>query len=184
MLYAELLKIAKPNVVPVVEKLIQFHNPSADVAFKNIFNEPRDVNKFNPADFIRGLEAFIGLANLNYDERVTVFGTQFGGLHYANDLAVLWNTEHSNNPITGLDLPFLAPNSWECYLEHPRVAYKYSGNQPALALDQFLQGPSVIDCGMFCQLSILFGIRYMLGDDIFNRKGTDVCLVLCYTRTS
>jgi hypothetical protein len=45
----------------------------------------------------------------------------------------------------------------------------YKGQQPAQALDDLVKGPTVIDCGMFTQLSLWFGIRYMLGNECFNQ---------------
>ncbi len=43
------------------------------------------------------------------------------------------------------------------------------GKDLSAGLDALLQGPTVIDCGMFCQLSLWFGIRYLIGNAVFNR---------------
>ena len=45
----------------------------------------------------------------------------------------------------------------------------YKGKDPARALDSFVTGPSVIDCGIFSQLAMWFGIRHMLGNEKFNQ---------------
>lgn len=117
---------------------------------------------------IAGIEEFTRIANLNASKRNTFFGNKFGGLHYNNDLAKLWNN-HSVAKTKAYELNGLSPLEWDYVLDESDQYLVYRGEQPAEALDKLLQGPTVIDCGMFCELSIWFGIRYMLGNEKFNQ---------------
>ncbi len=128
-------------------------------------NTPKEYSLEN---FITGVQSFIQIANKNYSARESFYGNSFLGLHYNNDLAEYWNKEHSEK-IRSDQLYSLCPNEWE-FLDLECLALVYKGDKPSQALDKLIQGPTVVDCGQFCQLSIWFGIRYMLGDDeLFNQ---------------
>lgn len=118
--------------------------------------------------FKRGLLEFTRIANLNYQERAIFFGNSFLGVHYNNDLTAQWNATNSET-ICAHQLNLTAPQGWNYRCEETKSILVYKGNNPAAALDQLLQGPTVIDCGMFCQLSIWFGIRSVLGNEKFNQ---------------
>ena len=75
---------------------------------------------------------------------------------------------HSDS-VKALQLNSLCPQGWDYVHEEVYMAFLYKGRTPAEALDSFVKGPSVIDCGMFTQLGIWFGIRHMLGNDKFNQ---------------
>lgn len=123
------------------------------------YHQPKEVTIEN---FIIGVRKFITLANTYANERENVFGKKFHGLHYPQNLIDLWNKEYNED----LHLDMIPiPNGWNLDL-----GYVYKGETPAEALDVFVYGPTTIDCGMFCQLSILFGIRYMLGNEKFNQE--------------
>lgn len=117
--------------------------------------------------FIAGVKEFARIANLNGIARTGFFGTPFGGLHYSTDLQQLWdNTFPTKIPLDRLFC--LAPSVWQDVMIKGARMLIYKGDKPSEALDKLLQGPTIIDCGMFCQLSIYFGIRYILGNDRFN----------------
>lgn len=111
--------------------------------------------------FIEGVKKFIKIANLHPDKRKEFFGTEFGGLHYNNDLAKL-------TKIPSYQLNNLCPDLWDYPNSDGISSLVYKGTKPSQALNKLLQGPTVIDCGKFCQLGIWFGIRYMLGDKRFD----------------
>lgn len=117
--------------------------------------------------FIAGVKEFARIANLNGIARTSFFGTPFGGLHYSTDLQELWDNTFSTKK--HLDRLFcLSPTLWQDVMIKGARMLIYNGDKPSEALDKLLQGPTIIDCGMFCQLSIYFGIRYILGNDRFN----------------
>src|SRR3990167_6601987 len=143
--------------------------------------------------FIEGIQKFTRIANLNSTERKEFYGNEFCGVHYNNDLAALWNSQlttmipavssllsvekktavlaetvTSPDVIKSHQLNFLCPFEWDYNLTESRLVLVYKGNSPSVALDNLLQGPTVIDCAIFCQLSIWFGIRYMLGNAVFD----------------
>jgi DNA replication protein DnaC len=121
-----------------------------------------------PRVFIEGVQLFTKIANFNKEQRLEFFGNKFAGLHYANDLTDWWNAS-SGERIEAHQLIGLCPCKWDFEIRQNLQSFIYRGDKPSIALDKFLQGPTVIDCGMFCQLSIWFGIRYMLGDEKFNQ---------------
>ncbi|MGV3740571.1 MAG: hypothetical protein ACO1N3_04705 [Gammaproteobacteria bacterium] len=108
------------------------------------------------------------------DERDLFYGSRFAGLYNNNHLSELWN-EHCPNEdkISPHSLDALKPASWEIVFEEEIIAFKYFGPDLAGTLNQLLEGPTVIDCGMFCQLGIWFGIRHILGDEAFNNQFTN-----------
>jgi hypothetical protein len=138
--------------------------------FLSDFAEPRPVDS---RTFVTGVKKFIEIANSNplkrgLGSRKAFYANSYLGLHYANDLAKLWNT-HNSESITASKLVTLVPSEWESTLQDGCIVYIYKGQQPAQALDALIKGPAVIDCGMFTQLSLWFGIRYMLGNERFNQ---------------
>lgn len=118
--------------------------------------------------FRDGVENFTWLANTNTVERERIFGGEFYGIHYNNDLAKLWNWQFPDQTVNPSELRCLAPPEWDYDLEKKVLIYKGSLS-PSQALNILLQGPTVIDCGMFCQLAIWFGIRHVLGDPLFDQ---------------
>lgn len=157
-----------PKPPDILQQLRKLHllAPSEELsAYLATFKTPKD---HTIEVFITGIKEFTRIANLKASERIKFFGNQFGGLHYNNDLVELWHT-HSAEKIKAHQLNKLLPPQWDYVLEDVFKSLIYRGNKPAQALDKLLQGPTVIDCGMFCQLSVWFGIRYMLGDEKFNQ---------------
>ncbi|MFN7096169.1 MAG: hypothetical protein ACK4PR_01210 [Gammaproteobacteria bacterium] len=118
---------------------------------------------------IAGINKFNKIANLSYKEREKIYGSPFSGLYYCNDLTNIWN-EKFDTKIKPNDVILTAPARWWSYrMSEGRTYLVYNGINPSKALDKLLQGPTVIDCAMFCQISIWFGIRYMIGNRLFNR---------------
>ncbi len=119
--------------------------------------------------FVEGIEAFTKIANLHPSKRIKFYGNQFAGLHYNNDLAKLWN-KMSSDVIRASQLNYLSPPEWDYQsVKEGWLSLIYKGDKLSSALDKLIQGPTVIDCGMFCQLSLWFGIRYMLGNTAFDQ---------------
>lgn len=161
----------QPKIHPAIEYFRQLHwhsfTPQLDRLLSD-FVEPKLVNNEN---FVEGVKRFIELANCNPlgKGRESLYGTIYSGLHYNNDLAKLWSTEHPHQSITAAEITTLAPSEWDSILQDSFITLIYKGQQPAQALDDLVKGPTVIDCGMFTQLSLWFGIRYMLGNELFNQ---------------
>ena len=133
----------------------------------------KDLRSFSSARphsldvFKEGVLLFTKIANLSPSQRADYYGDQFLGLHYNNDLAKLWNSS-SPESIKAHQLTHICPPGWDYELGDELFTLVYRGDNLSRALDKLLQGPTVIDCGMFCQLSIWFGIKYMLGEKVFN----------------
>lgn len=131
------------------------------------FNEPRPITE---ANFITGVKKFIELANLNPSDgsRERLYGNRFLGFHYLADLVELCKQEHSLTELNSNVIANISPKAWDITHQDGFITLIYRGRTPAEALDKLAQGPTLIDCGMFVQLSMWFGIRYMLGNDRFN----------------
>lgn len=120
-------------------------------------------------NFKIGVKRFIALANMSPEERERFYGSRFAGLYDNKDLAQLWNAQCSpEQTITPHSIDDFKPASWQIIFADGVIALQYRGTQPSKAFNQLLLG-AIIDCGMFCQLGIWFGIRYMLGDAAFDQ---------------
>lgn len=147
-------------------QLKELHRKVPSLELKSYLDSFTQERILSIETFKQGIEDFIRIANLTPSERIQFYGTPFGGLHYTNDLVDLWNNS-SSEKVSAAKLT-VSPTPWNYTNHADGPAYVYKGNKPSEALDKLIQGPSVIDCGMFCQLSIWFGIRHMLGNDLFN----------------
>lgn len=164
------------QVHPAMEYLRQLHHEAPSPKLKNILLSFATAKSIDSETFTAGVKKFIKLANRNLGDkasasnRKTVYGTNYSGLHYINDLVGLWNSKHPDDePVLTSLLLTLAPSSWEYIVQNSALTLIYKGTQPAQALDQLVKGPTIIDCGMFAQLSLWFGIRHMLGNEHFNQ---------------
>lgn len=132
------------------------------------FSTPKELTVQN---FKEGVQRFIMLANMLPEERVAFYGNRYAGLYNNNHLAELWNAICSREDIIAPHaLDEFVPSDWEIIADEGSISLKYTGFTAAAALNELLRGPTVIDCGIFCQLGIWFGIRYVLGDERFNNE--------------
>lgn len=122
-------------------------------------------------NFKAGVKRFVAFANMPPDEREHCYGSRFAGLYINNHLAQLWNTNcPMDQKVEPHSLDSFTVGEWEYIFKDNCLTLHYPGERPADALNQLLSGPAVIDCGMFCQLGIWFGILNILGDDAFNAQ--------------
>ncbi len=158
----------RPEIPAAIQYLRKLHSQPASLALCETLDSFKAGYPSYDA-FKRGVQEFTRIANLNYQEREPFFGNSFCGVHYNNDLTAHWNTLHPSEKICAYQLNVTAPHDWDYKCVDDEHILLYKGNDPAGALDRLLQGPTVIDCGMFCQLSIWFGIRSVLGNETFNQ---------------
>ena len=156
---------ALPTALETIRAMHRNPIPPKAQEFLDTFKEDKGLT--NKA-FIDGISQFTTFANLNPESRHREFGNRYIGIHYNTDLASIWNAEHSEK-VKSFEFSNLTQPDWDHIDIEGYQACLYKGNKPAEALDSFVTGPSVIDCGMFTQLSIWFGIRYMLGNEDFNQ---------------
>lgn len=116
---------------------------------------------------IDGVNMFIQLANLPTEKRTENYGHQFKGLHFASDLSSIWNKNHYNK-LTKAMLWSCCPCTWTYDCQGPYQYLLYKGKKPSQGLNELMHGPTVVDCGMFDQLSFWFGWRYHLSDEVFD----------------
>lgn len=155
---------------PVVQHLNDL--PPLSSQFDERMAMIRKGSGVNEEAFMAGVELFTEIANLTPSERESLFGSKYRGLHYENDLATLWNKTHAGSPILASRLTSIVPlkgEHWDSQVVDDNRLLVYRGSQPSRALDTLLAGPAVIDCGMFCQLGLWFGIRAMVGDKKFDQ---------------
>ncbi len=149
--------------------LQSLYQSEPSIALKKYLSKVQE-NKasLNYEDFTQGVKDFVKFANLRPNERVNFYGNRFFGLHYNDDLALLCN-KIFDEKIVYHTLNNLCPPDWIYGIEEGAQTLVYQGEKPSEGLDHLIKGPTVIDCGMFCQLSIWFGIRNMIGDIKFNQ---------------
>ena len=151
----------------------QLYDFPVSFSLSEVFDEYVSAKPRTHAIFIEGIVKFTVIANLSSEERTFFYGHQFLGLYYPSNITALWNSI-SNETMYPSSFYTLAPKDWVSSSGDGSLILIYNGSSPSRALNQLIKGPTVIDCGMFCQLGIWFGIRYMLGDapfdEIFGRQ--------------
>lgn len=149
--------------------LMKLHNGSASSHLQAYFEE---LKKGSPTwDIDTFIEGAIRLANLVGSDRVRYYGETLKGIHYPNPFTELWNQIYPQQPITvwDRDIRYQCPPSWSNDLKEFRHVLSYQGEAPlSHGLNELLQGPTTLDCGMFCQLLLWMAIRYLIGDGLFN----------------
>jgi hypothetical protein len=119
--------------------------------------------------FIEGANTF---AKLCGPARVQYYDNPLKGLRSANSFTKLWDETYPEEPITlwNWDIRHQCPASWSNGLEGVRCFLTYRG-EGALSqgLNELIQGPTTLDCGMFCQLLLWMAIHYLVGDGLFDR---------------
>lgn len=166
----DLKKDHKEEIHPARAHFFSLHSKPASAElskFLDLFRKPKALTE---ALIIEGVQHFIRIANLTPAERLNFYGSQYNGLYYNNDLAKTWNDSSSDksDKIEAYKLNYTCVSDWDYRESKESAALIYRGNTPSRALDELLKGPTVIDCGMYCQLSLWFGIRYVLGDEQFD----------------
>lgn len=159
---------------PAIKYFRRLQGRAATPELKNFLSSFAEPKLINHENFVEGVRRFIELANSNPMgqgvNRKSLYGTSCSGLHYNNDLVKLWNAEHMiKEPLKASAVTTFTPSGWDSISQDKFIVLIYKGQQPAQALDDLVKGPTVIDCGMFTQLSLWFGIRYMLGNERFNQ---------------
>ena len=94
------------------------------------------------------------------------------GLHYPASWIDHWDSQYPELATTIWDQDFhrQCPPSWSHSIQPSAWVLAYEGDNPlTLALNELVKGPSTLDCGIFCQLIIWMALRWMLGDEQFNR---------------
>lgn len=123
---------------------------------------------WNVNTFIEGAKA---LAKICGADKVNYYDKPLEGLHYPTTFTELWNEANPQHPITSWDQDFRrqCPPGWEHWQEGASWVVRYKGEKPlSQGLNDFLRGPTTIDCGMFCQFILWMAIRYLVGDDFFD----------------
>ncbi|KAL1581934.1 hypothetical protein WHR41_09518 [Cladosporium halotolerans] len=129
-----------------------------------------DHARWNVETFTEGVKT---LANLCGPNRVEYYDMPLKGLNYPTTFTQLWNEAYPRYPITlwNQNVRRQCPAGWTNTLEDKdtRWVIRYIGDKPlSQGLNDFLRGPTTLDCGMFCQFVLWMAIRYLVGDDLFD----------------
>ncbi|KAJ5346936.1 uncharacterized protein N7506_000189 [Penicillium brevicompactum] len=142
-----------------------------------------DSRRWNIETFIEGAHY---LAKIIGPEKGEYYENALNGLHYPLAFAELWNQTYHQQRIDSLDFA-VCPPGWSSGIQNCRLDLTYEGDKPlSQGLNKLLQGPTTMDCGMFCQLLQWMAIRYMIGDGLFDRlfqfqKGKFTISQQCYS---
>ncbi|MDP1602561.1 MAG: hypothetical protein Q8M03_04785 [Legionella sp.] len=162
------------QIHPAIEYLSTLQKAPPSTQLEEILSNFAEPKSIDNETFTKGVKIFIQLANSNPSNnqsgrsREEIYGNNYLGLHYINDLTRMWNSTNAV-AIKKPDITTFAPPKWDAQLKNGLSSLIYKGSEPAQALDQLVKGPAIIDCGMFTQLSLWFGIRYVLGNERFNQ---------------
>lgn len=138
--------------------------------------------KWDMDTFIRGAQY---LAKIIGPEKGKYYEDPLQGLHLPPSFAELWNQTYPQQRIDLLDFA-VCPPGWSSGIEDNRRDLTWIGDgPPSMALNVFIQGPTTLDCGMVCQVVLWMVIRYVVGDDLFDRcfsfkKGEFTISQQCY----
>ena len=141
-------------------------SPNLEAYFKTL---QRGAPSCNTTTFIEGVNA---ISHLTGQDRSAYYGNKLLGLHYANEYVQLWNNKYIKHPITMFDQDFRyqCPPDWSYKLMKSGRSLVYIGEETlSQALNKLLQGPTTLNCGMWCQFVIWMAIRYLVGDHLFDR---------------
>lgn len=151
------------------DTLLKLHNEPPSFELQTYFKRLEEGSPTWDIDTL--IEGAKCLANLSGPGRVNYYSNALKGLHYANSFTELLNRTYSQQPITiwDQDIRYQCPPSWSNRLEEFRYVLRYQGEANlSQGLNDLLQGPTTLDCGMFCQLLLWMAIRYVIGDEIFD----------------
>jgi DNA replication protein DnaC len=161
-----------------IEGMDQKITPAARVSLRNLdpktpallgyLESLQDPKPLTEENFLNGVEQFVGIVN----HREDYFPSPYHGLHMAPYFFELWNKNHPTEQVQSNEsfLFNVYPlRIWTRRSQGGPLTYQYRGSAPSSALDALLHGPAAIDCGMFCQLALWFGLRYVLGNEAFDR---------------
>jgi hypothetical protein len=178
------LPVTENDLPPVLEELSGQRKQQREDLLSKLRNQPPPVRlrvyqnrlkKGSPnwdiGTFIEGAKEFASLANLSGSKRVECYGHPVAGLHYANSFTAIWNKTYPQQPITVWDQNFRrqCPPSWSSGLREGLWVLSYQGEAPlSQGLNELLQGPTTLDCGMFCQFILWMALRYLVGDTLFD----------------
>lgn len=168
--YANLAK-PKKKTLDIPQPLLDLHASAPPAQLRQFLDTLRTPKARTIENFMACMPAFYAVANKPYAERANYFGSVFGGLHYAVDLANRWNEAYPAQKIAAHDLKLLCPPPWKAHGDEKTgyVVFVYSGASLSAALDKLLQGPTVIDCNRFAQLTFWLAMRNILGDDLLDK---------------
>lgn len=150
--------------------LSKLHREPASIELQAYFKRLEEGSVTWDIDtFVKGARLF---ADLSGPGRAKYYNNSLKGLHYPNSFTKLWNEKYRQEPITLWDqnIRRQCPSSWSnglgqagCFLSHRGDGTLSQG------LNHLLQGPTTLDCGMFCQLLLWMAIRYVIGDGRFDK---------------
>ncbi|KAK2666609.1 hypothetical protein RAB80_017726 [Fusarium oxysporum f. sp. vasinfectum] len=115
------------------------------------------------------------LASICGPEPAKYYKNPLKGLHSIDSFKKAFNQAYPQHPITpwDSDMQLQCPLSWSIRFEQTTdwsVVLTYETEGPITqGLDDLFNGPTVLDCGMWCQLLLWMMIRFLLGDDLFNK---------------
>jgi hypothetical protein len=112
--------------------------------------------------------------NLCGPERDKFYDNPVMGLHSRSSFVERWNQRYPQLPITPSDenIRRPCPPSWFSELrgKHLHWVSTYQGDKPlSQGMNEYIQGPVTADCGMVCEFAPWFAIRWVTGDDWFDK---------------
>lgn len=175
---------ASENIIPHLANLLsEIHTRPSSRHLIAYFEALKDGSrKWDVGTFITGAQY---LAKIIGPGRDMYYEDPLQGLHFPPSFADLWNQTHPQSRIDSLHFA-VCPPGWSSGIESLRLDLTYTGEGPlSMGLNLLFEGPTTLDCGMFCQLLQWMAIRYLIGDDMFDRlfpfkKGEFTISQQCY----
>ncbi|KAL7903797.1 hypothetical protein GGI35DRAFT_465215 [Trichoderma velutinum] len=148
-------------------------SPDLQALFRKAEDEHRDLDNDSSieAALIEHMKCF---ANLCGPERAKYHSNPLKGLHYPNPFVDLWNQMHPELPFTFADRDIrftCCPPSWTSEVKHNHWVLRYTGvDFWGRGLNELVDGPTTLDCGMWCSVALLWGLRAVVGVKILRQR--------------
>ena len=124
---------------------------------------------WNEETLIMGIHDFAAIIGC---QRPKYFETPWSGLRYPAEIEELWCQTYPHLSRVAMEENFgwVCPQTWSYTFEDNTCTLTYCGSAPlSQGFNEAVIGPTSVDCGMVCQFLVGMGIRYMIGDKLFNR---------------
>lgn len=167
--------------------LSDLHSEPASSPLRAYFETLKDASReWNINTFIKGVNY---LSNIVGPEKEKYFTNTLKGPNYPTSFTELWNQRYPQQPITALepDIKYQCPPGWSNKLNDDFCqVLTYEGGAPlGDGLNALVEGPTTLDCGMWCQVLQWMAIRYLVGDELFHqsfqfKKGEFMITQQCY----
>jgi hypothetical protein len=154
----------------IQQKIEEISHSISSPIMKRLLETFNETSTKGLPSFSEGVSKADSLMNVSYGDRARLFGSKFSGLFSPEAFVDIWNKTQDTFLQMGRDVALqnVVPFGWKVSSSSPYSVISEKNETPSKALDTFVQGPSLLTGDMGNQLSLLFGLRFILGNRAFD----------------